>query len=59
MLISQCWRIPKFNDLELKILWSIPTIGRHVPTKRNLKIHYSLRKISALGRAASSPPWCK
>jgi len=33
------------NGLELKFLWSIPIVGRHVPTKGNLKIHYFMASI--------------
>jgi len=33
------------NDLELKFMWSISTIGKHVPTKGNLKINYFMASI--------------
>jgi len=35
----------KINGLELKFLGSIPTVGEHVPTKGNLKIHYFMASI--------------
>jgi len=31
---------PKFNDLELKFSWFICIVGKHIPTKENLKIYY-------------------
>jgi len=39
------FKLLKMNGLELKFLWSIPTIGEHVPTKGNIKIDYFMASI--------------